>query len=202
MQEFKTAKERLEHLLRDETMKGIHLGVCIDSCRWERTGEPATKSDVSDEFIYDLTIKQMTRLIGGWLQQNGTSAALFFNPSRSTRYNEFELPYEPADPQIIPLETMLRRLNTRREYELAECENPLYCDFPEEMEHVVNEMHWLSLSERLKRKEFYMSTKACAGHIRRSKSIEFPFDGDILARYVKKWVDQVPNGQMPIFERD
>ena len=82
---------------------------------------------------------------------------------------------------VLPLETILRRLNTNPETKR------FYCSRRE--------------CTREEKKESYLTYNTCRGHEGPNNEITFPFDGWDLAFYVKKWREQVPNGQAPLFER-
>ena len=92
--------------------------------------------------------------------------------------------------RILPLETIIKRLNLRPETETIYCS---YKSFPDE---ACNRRDDLSPQE----KETYDLTGHCQGHIQPHDKVEFPFDGWDLAAYAQKWYQQSPNGKSPLFE--
>ena len=88
----------------------------------------------------------------------------------------------------LPLETILKRLNLRSNYEIAYCVNEF---------EPCKKINTLSKEDQ----ELYKMLDHCPGHMQRTKKTEFPFDGWDLAFYVQKWYEQVPEGKSPVFER-
>ena len=90
---------------------------------------------------------------------------------------------------ILPLETILRRLNLETDFELVYCKQ----DFMEPC----NRLDELDDSSR----ELYENSEQCPGHKEINEEIAFPFDGWDLAFYVQKWWWQKPKGRSPLFEK-
>lgn len=86
--------------------------------------------------------------------------------------------------RVLPLETILKRLNTYPEYEMHYC-NDGNCKRTDEL--------------NTDQKKKYRINKTCPGHLQDSKKLEFPFDGWDLAFYVMKWHEQSKNP--PVFEQ-
>jgi hypothetical protein len=89
--------------------------------------------------------------------------------------------------RILPLETIIKRLNLRPEIETVYCDRFGPCERVDE----------LSQSE----KEHYEIYGWCQGHVQEHDKVEFPFDGWDLAFYVQKWYQQLSDGKSPIFEK-
>lgn len=89
--------------------------------------------------------------------------------------------------RILPLETIIKRLNLSPETETVHCETFGPCKRLDE----------LSQEE----KKEYDSNGRCHGHVQPYDEVEFSFDGRNLAFYVQKWYQQLPNGKAPIFEK-
>ncbi len=92
---------------------------------------------------------------------------------------------------ILSLETILRRLNLNPEFQTVYCGGYPYSIEP------CKKLHKLNAEER----ERYSLFHRCMGHTELTNQIEFPFDGWTLAFYAKKWYEQLPNGQAPLFEK-
>ena len=87
--------------------------------------------------------------------------------------------------RILPLETVIKRLNLRPTTKTVFC-NVLTCKRISE----------LTPDE----KQEYDLTNCCPGHKQQVSEVEFQFDGWGLAFYVQKWYEQVPDGKAPVFE--
>jgi len=86
---------------------------------------------------------------------------------------------------ILPLETILKRLNLRPEQDTVYCNRLGPCRITKE----------LTKEEKAQ----YDILEFCPGHLRPHNKVEFPFDGWDLAFYVQTWYEQAPNP--PIFEK-
>lgn len=95
--------------------------------------------------------------------------------------------------RILPLETILKRLNLRPAYETFYCKYNSNDIIP----GVCKRLNELDDIDR----ENYEFTERCPGHIRTHNYIEFPFGGWTLALYVQKWYEQSPDGKAPFFEK-
>jgi len=75
--EGKAPKEQANFLLKDQNMKGLPLGVCLDSCRW---GSITT-------VMYEMSVSDMVFFIKKWMQQNKD------NLENLISEDSYELPY-------------------------------------------------------------------------------------------------------------
>jgi hypothetical protein len=76
-------KQQAKYLM-DENMKGIHLGACLDSCRW------GGQIDV----IWEMNINEMIGFIQNWMNQNPDNFQNLWHEKKiSELYTQFELPY-------------------------------------------------------------------------------------------------------------
>jgi hypothetical protein len=91
---------------------------------------------------------------------------------------------------VLPLETVIKRLNLRPETIEVYCKSQEY-SYPAEC----NKVDELSKEE----KKMYELIGRCQGHIQPNNKIEFPFDGWDLAYYVQKWHEQFKNNSNPLF---
>jgi len=89
--------------------------------------------------------------------------------------------------RILPLETILKRLNLSPETVKVYCNTLGPCKRLDE----------LSREDR----DDLMELRLCQGHIQPHNKTEFPFDGWDLAFYVQKWYQQLPEGKVPLFEK-
>ena len=85
---------------------------------------------------------------------------------------------------ILPLETILRRLNLEKEGEVV------YCNYFAGPCKRIDELS-------PKQKEDYAFFRTCPGHYEPINRIVFPFDGWDLAFYVQKWWEQLPGDKTP-----
>ncbi|MCD6477181.1 MAG: hypothetical protein J7K26_03435 [Candidatus Aenigmarchaeota archaeon] len=88
----------------------------------------------------------------------------------------------------LSLETIIKRLNLRPETERIYCNGSGPCKRLNELDK--------------ESREFYEHCNICPGHIEEHKYVEFPFGGLTLALYVRKWYEQVPDDNAPVFEKD
>ena len=92
---------------------------------------------------------------------------------------------------ILPLETIIKRVNLRPEFDTN------YCDSAG-----IGPCTRLNDLSKEERKEYEESgLEICPGHQDPHDKIEFDFDGWYLAHYVQKWWEQLPNGKAPLYEK-
>jgi hypothetical protein len=89
--------------------------------------------------------------------------------------------------RIMPLETIIKRLNLRPESETVYCDMSGPCKRVKELSKEEQEEHDL--------------LGICRGHYQPHNKIEFPFDGWDLAFYAQKWYQQLPEGKALVFEK-
>ncbi len=86
---------------------------------------------------------------------------------------------------VLPLETVLKRLNLRPLFTRVSCQGE-GCKRLDELDEPERGLH--------------RNTMLCPGHIEPHNKVEFCFSGWTLASYVQKWYEQLPNGAAPWFE--
>jgi len=91
--------------------------------------------------------------------------------------------------RILPLETIIKRLNLRPATETVYCNYDRFGPCKRVKE----------LSESAK--EEYELMGRCIGHTQPHDKVEFPFDGWDLALYAQKWHQQTPDSKSPVFEK-
>ena len=72
--EKKLPKEQTEHLMKNQNMKGLYLGACLDSCRW---GSATT-------VMYEMSERGLVEFIQNWMQQNKENFTQLFHENRSS----------------------------------------------------------------------------------------------------------------------
>lgn len=79
----RSVKNQAEYLL-DNHMRGVYLGLALDSCRW---GSPVT-------VMWEMDVKGMISFIQNWMQQNeGHVKELLHERKLEELYTKFDLPY-------------------------------------------------------------------------------------------------------------
>ena len=86
---------------------------------------------------------------------------------------------------ILPLEEVLRRVNLREEFVTFHCGGNRFGPCIRLLDSETTEM--------------YDDLDHCPGHLKYNNKFETPFDGWDLAYYVQKWLEQVPDGKVPLF---
>ena len=77
-------EKQAEYLMKNENMKGLYLGACLDSIRWG--GEISV--------MYKLSVSEIVNFIDNWMKQNqGNFEQLFHEKEIGELYKKFELPY-------------------------------------------------------------------------------------------------------------
>lgn len=85
---------------------------------------------------------------------------------------------------ILPLETILKRLNIRSETE------KVYCN--ESGLGICERLHELNKEDR----KIYEMMRICPGHLQLHNKIEFNFDAWALAFYIRKWYKQLSDKEL------
>ena len=134
-----------------------------------------------------------------WTDETKDQAELWNTEPQSVPVKDvcYAILHEP-DSFVLPLETVLDRLNLGPRYIDAFCGNPdpsllrgfgfipaaAPCQRLDELDE------WSKFSA--------MIIGICPGHEQENNKTVHPFDGWNLAWYVQKWHEQVPNGQAPV----
>src|SRR5437667_3452521 len=80
----RSPKEQAKYLMKNENMKGLYLGACLDSIRWG--GEISV--------MYEFSVSGLVDFIDNWMKQNqGSFEKLFHEKKIDELYKEFKLPY-------------------------------------------------------------------------------------------------------------
>lgn len=91
---------------------------------------------------------------------------------------------------LLSLETIIKRLNLRPEFDTEYCNMPEYAYRAE-----CNKISELNEEE----KELYKLTTLCPGHMVPHNKIEFPFDGWDTAFYAQRWFEQFEDKNRLLF---